>query len=165
MSDLLEPLLDSWDRGNTILVNLLRMLPPGALGERTTDGGHTIGELFTHIHSVRLVLVAENAPEHAVPVPEDEWVDERDVERLAAMLDASAGVVRNAVQGRVENRRAMDQLYDHPILMIQHLIWHEAYHHGQVKLALKQAGRPIPDRDVGKGTWGVWMRKTRPRSE
>ena len=81
------------------------------------------------------------------------------------MLDASAGVVRNAVQGRVENRRAMDQLYDHPILMIQHLIWHEAYHHGQVKLALKQAGRPIPDRDVGKGTWGVWMRKTRPRSE
>ena len=29
---LLEALLDSWDRNNTILVNLLRALPEGVLG-------------------------------------------------------------------------------------------------------------------------------------
>jgi hypothetical protein len=33
--------------------------------------------------------------------------------------------------------------YDHPILLLQHMLWHEGYHHGQIKLALKLAGLPI----------------------
>jgi uncharacterized damage-inducible protein DinB len=39
------------------------------------------------------------------------------------------------------------------------MLWHEGYHHGQIKLALKVTGRPIPNEEVGPGTWGVWMRK------
>ena len=51
--------------------------------------------------------------------------------------------------------------YDHPILMLQHLIWHEGYHHGQIKLALKMAGRTLTNKEAGPVTWGVWMRKTK----
>jgi uncharacterized damage-inducible protein DinB len=40
------------------------------------------------------------------------------------------------------------------------MLWHEGYHHGQIKLALKLAGCPIPDQDAGPLTWGVWMRKS-----
>jgi uncharacterized damage-inducible protein DinB len=40
------------------------------------------------------------------------------------------------------------------------MLWHEDYHHGQIKLALKLAGCPIPDQDAGPLTWGVWMRKS-----
>ena len=58
------------------------------------------------------------------------------------MLNESAAAVRDAVRGRVEAGRPMDTHYDHPILMLQHLIWHEGYHHGQIKLALKQVGQP-----------------------
>ena len=54
----------------------------------------------------------------------------------------------------------MDTHYDHPVLMIQHLICHEGYHHGQIKLILKLCGRPFDDAAIGPGTWGVWMRKT-----
>jgi hypothetical protein len=43
----------------------------------------------------------------------------------------------------------MDRHYDHPILMLQHMIWHEGYHHGQIKLALKLAGRAISDKQAG----------------
>jgi uncharacterized damage-inducible protein DinB len=53
----------------------------------------------------------------------------------------------------------MDRHYDHPILMLQHLIWHEGYHHGQIKLTLKLAGRAIPDDEAGTGTWDIWMEK------
>jgi hypothetical protein len=42
------------------------------------------------------------------------------------------------------------------------MLWHEGYHHGQIKLALKATGRPIADEAVGPVTWGVWMRKKRP---
>jgi uncharacterized damage-inducible protein DinB len=156
---LLEALLDSWDRNNTILLNLLRAVPEGGLTLRAMESGPSIAELFTHIHYVRLVFVFEDAPEFAREVPDGEWVDERDRSRLAQMLNDSATAVRDAVRGRLETGRQMDRHYDHPILLLQHMLWHEGYHHGQIKLALKLAGRAIPNTEAGPLTWGVWMRK------
>jgi uncharacterized damage-inducible protein DinB len=156
---LLEALLDSWDRNNTILVNLLRALPEGGLEVRTIEGSPSIAQLFTHIHYGRLVLVFEDAPEFARKLPEEEWAAERDAGRIAQMLNDSAKAVRDAVKSRVEEGRDMELHYDHPILMLQHMLWHEGYHHGQIKLALKLAGRPITDEEAGPITWGIWMRK------
>jgi hypothetical protein len=69
--------------------------------------------------------------------------------------------VRDAVKGRVLAGRDLDLNYDHPILLLQLLLWHEGYHHGQIKLALKLAGRPITKEDAGPITWGVWRDKKR----
>jgi hypothetical protein len=66
---LLEALLDSWDRNNTILLNLLRALPEGGLAASAMQGSRCIAELFTHIHFVRLVFVFEDAPEFARNLP------------------------------------------------------------------------------------------------
>lgn len=158
---LLEALLDSWDRNNTILINLLRAVPEGGLEARVMEGSPSVGEMFTHIHYVRLVFVFEDAPEFAREVPEKEWTVERDRGRMAQMLDESAKTVRDAVRSRVEEGREMDLHYDHPILMLQHMVWHEGYHHGQIKLALKLAGCPMTNEIAGPGTWWVWMRKKR----
>src|SRR5271163_1549453 len=114
---LLEALLDSWDRNNTILLNLLRVLPEGGLEARAMEGSPSIAQLFTHIHYVRLVFVFEDAPEFARSVPEGEWVVERDSGRLVDMLNDSARAVRDAVKSRVEAGRDMDLHYDHPILL------------------------------------------------
>ena len=156
---LLETLLNSWDRNNTILVNLLRALPEGGLEARAMEGSPSVAELFAHIHYVRLVFVHEDAPEFARDVPEEEWADERDTGRIAEMLNESAKAVRDAVQDRVLTGREMNLHYDHPILLLQHMIWHEGYHHGQIKLALKAAGRPLTNKEAGPVTWRVWMRK------
>jgi uncharacterized damage-inducible protein DinB len=156
---LLDALLDSWDRNNTILVNLLRLVPAGGLEARATADSPTVAQMFTHIHYVRLVFVSEDAPEFARDVPE-EWADERDPGRIEQMLNQSAQVVREAVMGRLQAGRPMDLHYDHPILFLQHMIWHEGYHHGQIKLALKLAGRPITNKQAGPGTWRVWMNKS-----
>jgi uncharacterized damage-inducible protein DinB len=156
---LLEAVLDSWDRNNAILVNLVRAVPEGGLAVRAMEGGPSVAEMFTHMHYARLVLVLEDAPEFARKMPEEEWAGERDPERIAQMLNESAKAVRDAVKSRVESGRDMDLHYDHPILLLQHMIWHEGYHHGQIKLALKLAGRPIGDKEVGPVTWWVWMRK------
>lgn len=156
---LLEALLDSWDRNNTILVNLLRALPEGALEATAMEGGPSIAKLFTHIHYVRLVFVSEDAPEFARDLPEEEWMAEPDPDRIAQMLNESAKVVRDAVKGRLEAGRSMDLHYDHPILLLQHMLWHEGYHHGQIKLVLKLAGGPITDEQAGPLTWGVLMHK------
>jgi uncharacterized damage-inducible protein DinB len=157
---LLDALLDSWERNNTILVNLLRALPEGGLEARAMESSPSVAEMFTHMHYVRLVFVSEDAPEFAGDLPREEWRAERDPDRIAVMLNDSARVVRDAVKARVEAGRDMDLHYDHPILFLQHMLWHEGYHHGQIKLALKLTGRPITDDRAGPVTWGVWMNKT-----
>ena len=156
---LLEALLDSWDRNNTILLNLLRALPDGGLEARAMESSPSVAELFRHVHFVRLVFVFEDAPEFARELPKEEWVAEHDPDRIAQMLNDSARAVRDAVKSRVETGLDMNLHYDHPILLLQHMIWHEGYHHGQIKLALKVAGRPIANEEAGPITWRVWMRK------
>ena len=156
---LLAALLDSWDHNNTILLNLLRIIPEGGLDARALQGSPSVVQLFTHIHYVRLVFVLEDAPEFARDMPKEEWVEEHDRDRIAKMVNDSAKAVRDAVKARVEAGRDTDLHYDHPILLLQHMIWHEGYHHGQIKLALKIAGHPITDEEAGPLTWGVWMRK------
>src|ERR1700731_3235403 len=104
---LLEALLDSWDRNNTILLNLLRALPEGGQEARAMQGSPSIAELFTHIHFVRLVFVLEDAPEFARKLPEEEWAAERAPDRIAQMLNDSAKAVRDALKSRVEAGRNM----------------------------------------------------------
>ena len=120
------------------------------------SGSSCVAQLFTHIHFVRLVFVLEDAPEFAIPLPEEEWLLELDPKRIAAMLELSARVVRDAVLGRRE-RSSRDgfTLW----LFLQHMIRREGDHHGRIKLSLKIAGRAISDDDVGAETWGVWMSK------
>jgi len=164
---MLDALLDSWDRNNRILVNLLGAISQDAMDIRAAADSPSIAEMFSHMHYVRLVFVAEDASDLSVNVPTaeqpgDEWAAERDRDRLTGMLNESARVVRAAVADRLSAGRAMDVHYDHPILFLQHMIWHEGYHHGQIKLALKLAGRPIANAAAGPISWRVWMNKTGP---
>jgi uncharacterized damage-inducible protein DinB len=159
--NLLEVILESWDRNNRILVNLLRALPDGGLDARAHSASPTVAEMFTHMHFVRLIFLSEDASECALPLPEREWLREGSADRIAEELERSAGAVRHAVESRIRSGRAMDVHYDHPLLYLQHMIWHEGYHHGQIKLALKAAGRPFDDEEIGPVTWDIWMDKTR----
>jgi uncharacterized damage-inducible protein DinB len=157
---LLEVLLDSWERNNQILVNFLRALPAGGLDARAAHGSPSIAQMFSHIHYVRLVFVQEDAPEFSVNVPEQEWFVEHDRDRIAESLHESAKVVSTAVRGRLDSDRGMDLHYDHPVLFLQHMLWHEGYHHGQMKLALKMADLTMANEHAGPLTWKVWMQKT-----
>jgi uncharacterized damage-inducible protein DinB len=159
---LLAVLLDSWDRNHRILVNLLRALPPGGLEARVMPTSPTVAQMFTHMHYLRLVFLSEDAPDLAAPVPTREWIEgECDAGLIADELDYSAKAVRDAVRTLIQNNRPMNIHYDHPLLYLQHMIWHEGYHHGQIKLALKIAGHPFDDEEIGPLTWDLWLDKTR----
>lgn len=80
-------------------------------------------------------------------------------DRIAEELERSAGAVRNAVESRIMSGQAMKLHYDHPLLYLQHMIWHGGYHHGQIKLALKVTSHPFDDEALvhSLGTSG-WTR-------
>lgn len=153
---LLQAVLASWGLHNRVLVNLLRALPEGGLLARATETSPTVAQMFTHLHHERMISVSEEAPEVAVRVPKVEWDAVHDVEAIVRMLDESASAVRDAVSRRVESGRPLEQNFAHPIQLIQFLIFHEGYHHGQIKLALKISGRPLSDKAIGPLVWGAW---------
>jgi uncharacterized damage-inducible protein DinB len=164
---LLEALLDSWDRNNTIMVGLLHALPEGGLEAKASSSSPNVAALFAHVCYLRLALVCESDPEFAtrhpeiVPSDDDEWLEEHDLERMTHKLNDSAKVLRDAVKRWVEtgqNVKAGSPGYDHPILLLQHMIWHEGYHVGQIKLALKLTGSPMTDQQAGAVTWSIWWR-------
>ncbi|SRR5579871_6695886 len=159
--DLLEDVLDSWDRNNRILVNLLNALPEVGLTARALPDSPTVAQMFTHMHYVRLVFLSEDAPEFALPVPTQEWRNEADAATIAAGLNESARAVRDAVESKIRSGGQMKEHYDHPLLFMQHMIWHEGYHHGQIKLALKAAGEGFDDETIGPLTWDLWMEKSK----
>ncbi len=159
-TSLLEAVLSSWDRNNLILLNLLHMLPPGGLSSKITETSRTVSEMFTHIHHERMVSVAEEAPELSPQVPEQEWYFESDPIQIATMLHNSAKLVRHAVESRVQQGRQLELNFAHPIHLVQLLIFHEGYHHGQIKSALKVAGFLLSDDVAGPLTWDVWRRRS-----
>src|SRR5262249_6572313 len=121
---LLDALLDSWDRNNTILLNLLRAIPAGTLDARAMEGSPTVAEMLTHMHHERMVSVLENCPEYAGQVPAHEWIREGDATVIAQMLHESGTRVRDAVKGRVQADQPMDLDFSHPIQLVQLLIFH-----------------------------------------
>jgi uncharacterized damage-inducible protein DinB len=152
----LDAVLESWSRSNAALIGLLRLLPDGALAARATPTSPSIAQLCAHLHHERMVSVAENAPEHAGPVPDAEWDSNHDVESLAAALSESCACVQAAVRGRIEAGQVFDRDFTHPVQLVQFLIFHDGYHHGQIKLALKTGGLSLPDDLVGEKVWDVW---------
>ncbi|WP_058188444.1 DinB family protein [Terracidiphilus gabretensis] len=158
-NNLLTLILDSWDRNNQILINLLRALPPGGLQARALPTSPTVARMFTHMHYVRLIFLAEDAPQFTPQVPDREWLDIVDPEEIASQLDSSAKAVRHAVESLLLSGTPMLLHYDNPLLYLQHMIWHEGYHHGQIKLALKAAGHPFDDEEIGPCTWDLWLDK------
>jgi uncharacterized damage-inducible protein DinB len=158
--NLLDVILDAWDRNNRILVNLARALPPGGLEVRATANSPTVAEMLTHMHYVRLVFLSEDMPETAPNLPAREWSGEVTKESIAAALEQSAAAVREAVENCIRSGQETKVHYDHPLFLLEHMIWHEGYHHGQIKLALKIAGLPLTNKEIGPLTWRVWMNKT-----
>ena len=100
---LLEALLDSWDRNNRILVNLLRAIPEDALDLRPMSDSPSIRGLFAHIHYCRLIFLQEDVPELARPMPDGEWRTERDRVVIVARLNVSAAAMRDAVVARLQS--------------------------------------------------------------
>jgi uncharacterized damage-inducible protein DinB len=161
----LNALLDSWDRSNTILLNLLRALPEGTLEARALEGSPAVAAQLSHIHSTRLFFLTHTAPEFAKDLTQlfreegEVRIAERDPKRIAQALEQSAKAIGDAVQNRIEKAQPMkgeSVSYDHPVLLLQHMLWHEGYHFGQIKLALKAAGHVLSEEDEEKLVWSLW---------
>ena len=96
---LLEALLDSWDRNNTILVNLLRTLPDGELEAWSMEGSprsRSCSSTSTTYGSCS----SSGCPRTRQRPAQGRVGRQRDPDRIARMLNDSSREVRDAVRSR-----------------------------------------------------------------
>lgn len=155
-SDLLDSLLSAWDRHHATVRGLLSAVPPHGFAARVLPDSPTVSAMFAHMHYERMCSLKENTPEYAGPIPAVQWDSALSVAELQARLEDSATRLRQGVRSRIEAGRPLDKDFEHPLHLLQFLVFHESYHHGQIKLALKAIGSPLEEEVIGPLTWDVW---------
>lgn len=158
----LEALLDSWDRNCRIIGNLASLVTDDLKSIRPAPGRLDLEDQFAHVHSTRVEWVNSCAPQHCdgleylfEPV-DGVWQAKKDFANTQAQLDLSAKAIRNAVQEALVKEVGVFGPYDHPVLLLQHMIWHEGWHSGMIMLALEQAGREPDEVWEDRNIWGLW---------
>lgn len=146
----MSELVETWEINNRINLHLLNAIAPANLKAQAGGKGRTVGEMFAHIHNVRLMWLKAAAPELLGKTEKIEG--EADKKLLEKSLNASGAAISELLKksggpgGKIKNFKP------HAAAFVGYLISHESHHRGQIALTLKLAGAPL-DKKIGFGMW------------
>lgn len=145
---------DTWRIAARITRYLLDGVPAGALAETLsgTGKGRTVGDLFAHLHDVRLLWLASSRPDLLAGLSKIGSGARTAPAVLAAALDASADAIASMIDDAAAGDGRVKGFKPHVTAFVGYLASHEAHHRGQVALALRRAGHPL-DKKVAFGMW------------
>ncbi len=147
-----DPLIDTWQIHDRIHGYLLKAIPPAGLLAAAPSGGRTVGQVFAHIHNVRLMWLSAAgvaAPAGATKVDLDSSLT---AAGLGKSLAASADGITTLVESALQNGGKVKGFKPHVHAFVGYLIAHESHHRGQLMVALK-ANKMALDK---KHAYGIW---------
>jgi uncharacterized damage-inducible protein DinB len=142
-----EALLESWRRQTEIIDRLVAALSEDDFALTPAEGETTVDFHIRHIHEVRSYWLSQLG----VPLAQD-----ADPGDLRSQLRQSADAVGGAVTQLLEQGATRVAPYDHPVLFLQHMMWHEGWHAGIIVLSLRRAGRELSEEWEERNMWGIW---------
>lgn len=158
--DVTEALLDSWDRQCRIVNAVASRVDETNRHVRASEDGWTLDHHLAHVHRVRQYWLSQVAPERASSLGDAFVADwETPIGNLNVIrghLEASGGAVREAVRESLAKGVGPVGGYDHPVLFLQHMVWHEGWHVGLLFLGLRRAGQEPPEEWEETHVWGEW---------
>lgn len=158
--DIVDALLDSWDRQCRIVEAVASRIDEGNRDAKPSEDGWPLYHQLAHIHLVRRYWLSQVSPERGKALPEtftDGWTTPiQDLDEIKASLRLSAQAVRDGFRELMENGTGAVGGYDHPVLFLQHMVWHEGWHVGLIFLALRLNGQEPPEEWEEPNVWGQW---------
>lgn len=156
-----EALLLSWQRQSQCLRNLMTLMTPELMDAKASEEGWSIAFHLCHIHEVRCdwlgnVVGTPNAGIDSLYYQVDgKWAWSKDITEIGRLLDVSEKAVAEWVSANLELGGPVGN-YEHPVMYLQHMIWHEGYHFGLLVLALRLAGVDPTDEWEENNVWSNW---------
>lgn len=156
-----QAILDSWDRQATIINNLASLIQPEQFDFVVAPGEWPVVEHLCHIHGTRRFWMRAINPdylngfERLVQQEGEDWVPIRDIEFIRAQLIASSQRTREIMDDLLDQPGQAGP-YDHPLLFLQHMIWHEGWHTSSILAALRANGCEPGEEWEEPNIWGQW---------
>ena len=124
--------------------------------------GWTVAFHLCHIHETRTYWLFKAKGEKTPGLLDlyhqvgDEWAPSDNLKEIHSQLLASEAAVRDWIGEALAKGTTEIGQYDHPVLFLQHMIWHEGYHFGLLMLALRLAGAEPSEAWEEEHVWALW---------
>jgi len=158
--DVTEALFESWDRQCRIVDAVASRIDESNRNVKPSEDGWPLYHQLAHIHKVRHYWLSQVDPDGAAAMEDGyngTWdKPTEDLAQIKALLGQSARAVRAGLKKNLDSGGAPIGGYDHPVLFLQHMIWHEGWHVGLIFLGLRLAGQEPPEEWEEANVWGEW---------
>jgi len=148
--------VETWEIHNRINLYVLDAIAPETLGDVSPAKGRSVGELFAHLHNVRLMWLKAAAPELLKNLKKVEKAETGKKELLRKALVDSGRAIGSLLKNSLDGDGKIKGFKPHAPAFVGYMISHEAHHRGQVILLLKQSGHRLDNKILyGMWEWGV----------
>jgi uncharacterized damage-inducible protein DinB len=150
-----EQIIETWNIHSRINLYLLKAISEADLGVSLQGKGRTVGQLFAHMHNVRLMWLKAASPELLAGLEKLEGPDLAKDQLEKALRDSGKAIEALLRKGLKDGGR-IKGFKPHAVGFLGYLISHESHHRGQVGWALKYSGTPLDKKTAfGLWEWGV----------
>lgn len=146
----------AWQANLRINRALLDHLEPELLSAQTPGGGFTVAQHLAEIVDAVKGWGTRFDQGRLAPLPDlydpkaETFVAETDLARIVEVMEQTYEAALEAAEAA---REMGDSPHASPDAYLIHMMVHDAHHRGQILLALKTNGQPLPDEDR---MWGPW---------
>lgn len=149
-------LTETWEIHNRIVLYVLDAVSSEALKGAPGAKGRSAGEMFAHIHNVRLMWLKAAAPDLLEGLVKIEKEDAADKAALRSSLEGSGRAVGALLTQAVVSGGKVKGFKPHAVAFLGYLIAHESYHQGEIGMVLGQSGHALDKKTAyGMWEWGV----------
>jgi len=148
--------VETWEIHNRINLYILDAIAPENLADVSPAKGRTVGELFAHLHNVRLMWLKAAAPDLLKNLKKIEKTETRKKDLLRKALVESGRAIGSLLNNSLEADGRVKGFKPHAAAFAGYMISHESHHRGQIVLLLKQSGHRLDNKILyGMWEWGV----------
>lgn len=154
-------IVESFRRQAQCLDNLTTLLNAELLEAKPSADGWPIAVHLAHVQMCRKYWL-EKASQREWPeirplskVDGETYVASRELALIRDELRRSAGAILSWAGEAVQSAGPAGP-YDHAVLFVQHMVWHEGYHYGLLNLALRLGGAEPDEEWEEKHVWQLW---------
>ena len=148
--------VETWEIHNRINLYILDAIATENLADVSPAKGRTVGELFAHLHNVRLMWLQAAAPDLLKNLKKIEKTETRKKDLLRKALVESGRAIGKLLNNSLEADGRVKGFKPHAAAFTGYLISHESHHRGQIVLLLRQSGHRLDNKILyGMWEWGV----------